>query len=78
MCVSKGAPDKPKDRQLQEFWDMLRRHNAVFYGDGGLQDAIEEYLTLHGIRRPGISDQQREYILHLMEKVKAQPEVAAV
>lgn len=78
VCISSGAPDKPKDKQLQEFWDVLRTHNAVFYGDPGLQAAIDAYLTSHNIRRPGTTPKQTEYIKHLKGKAKKQPETAVI
>ena len=72
MCVSKGAPDRPgkqteKQQGMQELWNFLYSRNAVFLGDPGLKEELDQFLKNNKVKRNKETKKQKEYT-DLIEK----------
>jgi len=66
MCLWKGAPDHPgkqteKQKGMQELWNFLYNHNAVFLGDPGLKDELDQFLKKNKVKRDEPTEKQKEY-----------------
>jgi len=66
MCVSKGAPSRPgkqteKQEGMQELWNFLYNHNAVFLGDPDLKGELDKFLKVNKIKRREATAKQKEY-----------------
>lgn len=66
MCVSKGAPGHPgkqteKQKGMQELWNFLYNHNAVFLGDPGLKEELGRFLKENRVKRNKETKKQKEY-----------------
>lgn len=51
--------------------DLMFKHNAVFFGDEGLNKAYEDFMKQEGIRLKPPTDRQNEYEKQLREVLKA-------
>ena len=77
-CVSKGAPNHPKEQDekqkgMQELWNFLRDHNAVFLGDPELKDELESFLKKNKVKRGRTTDKQKKYNDLIAKTVEALP-----
>jgi hypothetical protein len=66
MCVAKGAPDHPgkqteQQKGMQDLWDFLYSHNAVFLGDPGLKEDLNQFLKKNKVKRGEPTEKQKEY-----------------
>jgi hypothetical protein len=80
MCVSDGAPRHPKSQDekqkgMQELWNFLAGHNAVYFGDPELQKELEAFLKKNKIKRIKATDKQREYTDLIKRAISLYPAV---
>jgi len=87
ICVKDGAPPHKDGKKvsdeftvgIKEVMSVLRDHNAVFIGDDGLKEALDNLLTKHRVKKLNKdTPKQKEYVKVVEDGLKKNPSIAGV